>query len=92
MTTGIALARIRFSFEEIRAKIMDMNSDNITTDQLKSLEEFLPTKDEEGILKVLKKIVAMIIMIRVIDDSDTDDGESCSDFDDFGDDYDDDDD
>ena len=73
MTTGIALARIRFSFEEIRAKIMDMNSDNITTDQLKSLEEFLPTKDEEGILKVLKNRVAMM---RVIDDGYTDDGES----------------
>jgi len=73
MTTGIALARIRFSFEEIRAKIMDMNSDNITTDQLKSLEEFLPTKDEEGILKVLRNRVAMM---RVIDDGYTDDGES----------------
>jgi len=81
MTTGIALARIRFSFEEIRAKIMDMNSDNITTDQLKSLEEFLPTKDEEGILKVLKNRVAMM---RVIDDGDTDDDESGNDIDDFG--------
>ena len=81
MTTGIALARIRFSFEEIRAKIMDMNSDNITTDQLKSLEEFLPTKDEEGILKVLKNRVAML---RVIDDGYTDDSESGNDIDDFG--------
>lgn len=81
MTTGIALARIRFSFEEIRAKIMDMNSDNITTDQLKSLEEFLPTKDEEGILKVLKNRVAMM---RVIDDGDTDYDESGNDIDDFG--------
>jgi hypothetical protein len=81
MTTGIALARIRFSFEEIRAKIMDMNSDNITTDQLKSLEEFLPTKDEEGILKVLKNRMAMM---RVIDDGYTDDGESGNDIDDFG--------
>ena len=60
MTTGIALARIRFSFEEIRAKIMDMNSDNITTDQLKSLEEFLPTKEEEGILKVLMMMMMMM--------------------------------
>jgi hypothetical protein len=81
MTIGIALARIRFSFEEIRAKIMDMNSDNITTDQLKSLEEFLPTKDEEGILKVLRNRVAMM---RVIDDGDTDDDESGNDIDDFG--------
>lgn len=81
MTTGIALARIRFSFEEIRAKIMDMNSDNITTDQLKSLEEFLPTKDEEGILKVLKNRVAMM---RVIDDGYTDDNGSGNDIDDFG--------
>lgn len=71
---------------------MDMNSDNITTDQLKSLEEFLPTKDEEGILKVLKNRVAMMIMMMVINDTDTDDGESGNDIDDFGGDDDDDDD
>lgn len=45
---GIALARIRFSYPELRQKITDMQDDGLTTDQLRSLEEFLPTAEEEG--------------------------------------------
>lgn len=45
---GIALARIRYPYETLRVKIMDMDGEHITTDQLRSLEEFLPTAEEEG--------------------------------------------
>lgn len=45
---GIALARIRYSFAELRQKILDMDGEGLTTDQLKSLEEYLPTQEEEA--------------------------------------------
>lgn len=48
---GIALARIRFDFDELKRKIMNMEDDGITTDQLKSLIEYLPTPEESGSLR-----------------------------------------
>jgi hypothetical protein len=51
---GIALARIRFSYTDLRRKINDMDGEGLTTDQLKSLEEFLPTQEEEGLLRAYK--------------------------------------
>jgi hypothetical protein len=51
---GIALARIRFSYTDLRRKITDMDGEGLTTDQLKSLEEFLPTQEEEGLLRAYK--------------------------------------
>ena len=46
---------------------MDMNSDNITADQLKSLEEFLPTKEEEMVLKVgIGMMIMMFIVVLVM--------------------------
>ena len=44
---GIALARIRFPYDEIRRKIETMDNTGFTTDQLRSLEEYLPTPMEE---------------------------------------------
>jgi Formin Homology 2 Domain/Subunit CCDC53 of WASH complex len=43
---GIALARIRLEFEEVKQKIMVMDDKVFTTDQLISLKEFLPTHEE----------------------------------------------
>jgi len=48
---SIALARIKFSPEESRSKIANMNDDGITTDQLKSMAEYLPTPDETAALR-----------------------------------------
>jgi hypothetical protein len=51
---GIALARIRFSFVELKTKITNMDDDGLTTDQLKSLIEYLPNPDETSALKNFK--------------------------------------
>ena len=37
---GIALARIKMSFEEIKNKITSMNDEGLSTEQLKSLEVY----------------------------------------------------
>jgi hypothetical protein len=51
---GIALARIRFPFDELKRKIKNMDDEGLTTDQFKSLTEYLPTPDEQGALKNYK--------------------------------------
>merc|ERR1711871_724623 len=51
---GIALARIKISFDEVKRKIMNFEDEVFTTDQLKSLEENLPTLDEVKIIKGFK--------------------------------------
>lgn len=51
---GIALARIKFKFEELRDKIKNMDDHGLTTDQLKSIEEFLPQPQEMTVLKNYK--------------------------------------
>lgn len=48
---GIALARIKMPYPEVRNRIMCMADDGLTTEQLKSLEEFLPTAEEAEKLK-----------------------------------------
>jgi hypothetical protein len=51
---GIALARIRFSFEDLKRKISNMDDEGLTTDQLKSLVEYLPNPEENSALKNFK--------------------------------------
>ena len=51
---GIALARIKLSNAEVRSKILSMVDDGLSTEQLKSLEEFLPTSEEIDKLKSFK--------------------------------------
>jgi hypothetical protein len=51
---GIALARIRFSFDDLKRKIVNMDDEGITTDQLKSLIEYLPNAEESGALRGYK--------------------------------------
>ena len=51
---GIALARIRMSFEEVKSRIMQMDDHVFSTDQLRSLEEYLPSPDEAAIIKAFK--------------------------------------
>ncbi len=51
---GIALARIKFSYTEIRKKIERMEDESFTADQLHSLQEYLPTIEETGLLKKFK--------------------------------------
>ena len=51
---GIALARIKISFSEVKEKIQRMEDDGFTTDQLRSLEEYLPTQDEIFLIKAFK--------------------------------------
>ena len=51
---GIALARIKYSYTEIRKKIERMEDESFTADQLHSLEEYLPTIEESGLLKKFK--------------------------------------
>ncbi|KAJ1440629.1 hypothetical protein B484DRAFT_140080 [Ochromonadaceae sp. CCMP2298] len=57
---GIALARIRFPFPLLRAKVMDMDAEGLTTDQLRSLEEFLPTAEEVRALKAYRGEMGML--------------------------------
>jgi hypothetical protein len=51
---GIALARIKFSFDELKEKILNMADEGLTTDQLKSMQEYLPNVDEVGSLRNFK--------------------------------------
>ena len=51
---GIALARIKLSNTKVRNKILTMTEDGLSTEQLKSLEEFLPTAEEIVKLKNFK--------------------------------------
>lgn len=48
---GIALARIKFSFDELKEKILNMSDENLTPDQLKSMKEYLPNSEELGPLR-----------------------------------------
>ena len=51
---GIALARIKIAFEDVKNKIMNFEDEAFTTDQLKSLEEYLPTPEEARVIKGFK--------------------------------------
>jgi hypothetical protein len=48
---GIALARIKFAFDELKEKIFHMSDEGLTTDQLKSMQEYLPNSEELGALR-----------------------------------------
>ena len=48
---GIALARIKKSFDQVRKAIADMEEKEFSTEQLKSLGEYLPTDEESRVLK-----------------------------------------
>lgn len=51
---GIALARIKLSFPEVKERVAMMEDEGFTTDQLKSLEEYLPTADEMHVLRAYR--------------------------------------
>lgn len=51
---AIALARLKYSYDEIRDKIAAMDETAFSPDQLKNLEEFLPTPKETRDLKAYK--------------------------------------
>ena len=51
---GIALARIKISFEDVKKKIQNFEDEAFSTDQLKSLDEYLPTPDEARTIKGFK--------------------------------------
>jgi hypothetical protein len=48
---GIALARVKIPFIDLRAKISVMDDADLTIEQLQNLQEYLPTFDEIKILK-----------------------------------------
>ena len=48
---GIALARIKLSFELVREKIKNMDESDFSPEQLKNLEDFLPNIEETRSLK-----------------------------------------
>lgn len=51
---GIALARIKLAFPEVKERVAKMEDEGFTTDQLRSLEEYLPTQEEKHLLKSFK--------------------------------------
>ena len=51
---GIALARIKMPYPDVKNKIMNMSDDGLSTEQLKYLEDFLPTSEESDKLKSFK--------------------------------------
>jgi hypothetical protein len=51
---GISLARIKITFSELRDKISLMSDEMFTTDQLRSLLEYLPTSEESAQIAAYK--------------------------------------
>ncbi|CAM9888992.1 unnamed protein product, partial [Laminaria digitata] len=50
MNTSIAIARIKMSYAETRQAIMNMEETALSSNVLQSLQEFMPTSDEEKML------------------------------------------
>jgi diaphanous 1 len=48
---GIALARIKLPYDEVRALVARMDDSAFTTEQLKNLKEYLPAPDEASLLR-----------------------------------------
>lgn len=48
---GIALARIKISFVDLRTKIANMDDSDLNTEQLQNLQEYLPALDEIKLLR-----------------------------------------
>lgn len=57
---GIALARLKLPYEDIRRRVEVMSDDAFSTDQLQSLQEYLPTIDEVAVLKSYKGSIDML--------------------------------
>jgi len=57
---GIALARLKVPFSLVRTHISNMNDECFTIEQLRSLEEFLPTQEEADLLKNFKGDASML--------------------------------
>ena len=51
---GIALARIKMSFNDVKEKISLMDDGAFTTDQLRSLSDYLPTSEEASLIKAFR--------------------------------------
>ena len=51
---GIALARIKMSFNDVKEKISLMDDGAFTTDQLRSLSDYLPTSEEAALIKAFR--------------------------------------
>jgi hypothetical protein len=51
---SIALARIKFPHNEMKSKVLNMDDHGLTTDQLKSMIEYLPKPEEAGPLRQFK--------------------------------------
>lgn len=51
---AISLARIKFSFEQLRVKIEQLDDENLTVDQLLSLRDYLPTTQEKRALSAYR--------------------------------------
>ncbi|CAM9254483.1 unnamed protein product, partial [Ectocarpus fasciculatus] len=57
---GIALARIKLTFPALKERIRVMDATNLSTDQLRSLEEFLPSAEEKSVLSTYQGEVKML--------------------------------
>jgi hypothetical protein len=57
---GIALARVKMSFEDVRKVIADMNDKAFDTEPLKNLGEYLPTDEEARLLMAYKGDKALL--------------------------------
>ena len=51
---GIALARIKMSFNDVKEKVSLMDDGAFTTDQLRSLSDYLPTSEEATLIKAFR--------------------------------------
>jgi hypothetical protein len=51
---GIALARIKMSFNDVKEKVSLMDDGAFTTDQLRSLSDYLPTSEEAALIKAFR--------------------------------------
>ena len=51
---AIALSRIKIPFSELRDKLMALNDEHLSTDQLVSLCEYLPNAEESRVLSQYK--------------------------------------
>ena len=48
---AISLARIKFSFEQLRSKILQLDDEGLSVDQLLSLRDYLPSEEEARMLR-----------------------------------------
>lgn len=51
MNTAIAIARVKMSYSEIRDAVLTLRENSLTEEQMTQLLEFMPTSDEEALLK-----------------------------------------